>query len=52
MFVGGNTLEPLCHHIQGGYYIKGWGKHGPLHNPYTYGFFPAMKHIALSRATG
>ena len=44
LFAGGNTLEPLCHHVQGGYYIKGWGKHGPLHNPYTYGFFTAMKH--------
>ncbi len=44
MFAGGNTLEPLCHHVQGGYYIKGWGKHGPLHNPYTYGFFTAVKH--------
>ncbi|HTU24402.1 MAG TPA: PVC-type heme-binding CxxCH protein [Pirellulales bacterium] len=44
LFAGGNTLEPLLHHVQGGYYVKGFGKHGPLHNPYTYGYFPAMPH--------
>ncbi len=27
------------HQVQGGYYIKGFGKHGPLHNPHTYGYF-------------
>src|SRR5581483_619165 len=21
------------------YYIKGFGKHGPLHNPFTFGYF-------------
>ncbi|HEX4142234.1 MAG TPA: PVC-type heme-binding CxxCH protein [Pirellulales bacterium] len=44
LFAGGNTAQPLCHHVQGGYYVKGFGKHGPLHNPYTYGYFPAMAH--------
>lgn len=27
------------HQVQGGYYVKGFGKHGPLHNPHTYGYF-------------
>jgi putative heme-binding domain-containing protein len=44
LFAGGNTTEPLCHHVQGGYYIKGWGKHGPLHNPYAFGFINPVKH--------
>jgi putative membrane-bound dehydrogenase-like protein len=29
----------LLHQVQGGYYVKGFGKHGPLHNPHTYGYF-------------
>ena len=29
----------MLHQVQGGYYIKGFGKHGPLHNPHTYGYF-------------
>jgi putative heme-binding domain-containing protein len=44
LFAGGNTTEPLCHHVQGGYYIKGFGKHGPLHNPYTFGYFNPVQH--------
>jgi putative heme-binding domain-containing protein len=44
LFAGGNTTEPLCHHVQGGYYIKGFGKHGPLHNPYAFGYFDPVKH--------
>jgi putative heme-binding domain-containing protein len=32
------------HFVQGGYYIKGWGKHGPLTNPYAFGFFDHMPH--------
>jgi putative membrane-bound dehydrogenase-like protein len=27
------------HNVQGGYYLKGFAKHGPLHNPHTYGYF-------------
>ena len=45
LFAGGNTLEPLCHHVQGAYYVKGFGKHGPLHNPYSFGYFPPVEHI-------
>ncbi len=29
----------MLHQVQGGYYIKGFGKHGPLHNPNSYGYF-------------
>lgn len=39
---GGNTRG--FHFIQGGYYLKGWGKHGPLTNPHAYGFFGDMAH--------
>lgn len=45
LFAGGNTVEPLVHHVQGAYYVKGFGKHGPLHNPHTYGYFQPVKHI-------
>ena len=31
-------------YVQGGYYVKGWGKHGPLTNPHAYGFFNHMPH--------
>ncbi len=44
LFAGGNTTEPLCHHVQGAYYVKGFGKHGPLHNPYTFGYFNPVVH--------
>ena len=44
LFAGGNTTEPLCHHVQGAYYIKGFGKHGPLHNPYSFGYINPVKH--------
>jgi putative heme-binding domain-containing protein len=44
LFAGGNTTEPLCHHVQGAYYIKGFGKHGPLHNPYSFGYFNPVRH--------
>jgi putative membrane-bound dehydrogenase-like protein len=33
------------HYVQGGYYVKGWGKHGPLTNPYALGFFQHMPHV-------
>ncbi|MFO0846780.1 MAG: hypothetical protein U0797_31185, partial [Gemmataceae bacterium] len=32
------------HGVQGGYYWKAFGKHGPLHNPYTYGYFDHVAH--------
>ena len=33
---------PLVHAVQGGYFYKSFGKHGPLHNPYAYHFFPQL----------
>lgn len=38
----GNTRG--MHYEQGSYGIKGWGKHGPLTNPYAFGWFEHMKH--------
>jgi putative heme-binding domain-containing protein len=32
------------HYVQGGYYAKSWGKHGPLTNPCAFGFFDHMPH--------
>jgi putative membrane-bound dehydrogenase-like protein len=29
----------MLHQVQGGYYIKNFGKHGELHNPHAYGYF-------------
>jgi putative heme-binding domain-containing protein len=37
------------HFVQGGYYLKGWGKHGPLTNPYAFGFFDHMPHTGDAR---
>jgi putative membrane-bound dehydrogenase-like protein len=34
----------LLHGVQGGYYWKAFGKHGPLHNPFTYGYFDHAAH--------
>lgn len=44
VFAAGNTVEPLVHHVQGAYYVKGFGKHGPLHNPHAYGYFLPVQH--------
>lgn len=30
------------HMVQGGYYVKGFSKHGPLHHPFAYGYFEHM----------
>ena len=36
-------LRGVCFE-QGAYYVKGWGKHGALTNPYAFGFFNHMPH--------
>ncbi len=46
---GGDTRG--FHYVQGGYYLKGFQKHGPLSNPYAFGYFPAMAHHAVPRFT-
>jgi putative membrane-bound dehydrogenase-like protein len=37
------------HYVQGGYLQKGFGKHGELSNPYTFGYFEAMAHHNVPR---
>jgi putative heme-binding domain-containing protein len=44
---GGDTRG--FHYVQGGYYRKGFEKHGVLANPYSFGFFEAMKHNKAER---
>ena len=45
IIAGTNFGERVClHQVQGGYYVKGFSKHGPLHNPYTYGYFEHATH--------
>lgn len=46
---GGDTRG--FHYVQGGYYQKGFTKHGALSNPYALGYFPAMKHPSVPRFT-
>ncbi|MGZ0162798.1 MAG: PVC-type heme-binding CxxCH protein [Planctomycetales bacterium] len=46
---GGNTRG--FHYEQGGYSRKGFGKHGPLSNPYAFGYFANMKHHSVPRFT-
>jgi len=37
------------HYVQGGYYVKAWGKHGPLTNPLAMGYFEHMPHTGDAR---
>jgi putative membrane-bound dehydrogenase-like protein len=46
---GGNTRG--FHYVQGGYYQKGFAKHGALSNPFTFGYFPHMAHHQVPRFT-
>jgi len=42
---GTNYGNVFClHQVQGAYYVKGFTKHGPLHNPYTFGYFEHVAH--------
>jgi putative membrane-bound dehydrogenase-like protein len=34
---------PFVHAVQGGYFYKSFGKHGPLHNLYAYHYFPELE---------
>ncbi|WP_339909972.1 PVC-type heme-binding CxxCH protein [Symmachiella dynata] len=34
----------LLHGVQGGYFVKSFGKHGQLHNPFAYGYFDHASH--------
>ena len=46
---GGDTRG--FHYVQGGYYQKGFGKHGELSNPYAFGYFAQMQHHSVPRFT-
>ncbi|HWB03043.1 MAG TPA: PVC-type heme-binding CxxCH protein [Verrucomicrobiales bacterium] len=46
---GGDTRG--FHYVQGGYFQKGWEKHGELSNPYAFGYFPPMKNERVERFT-
>ena len=46
---GGDTRG--FHYMQGAYLQKGFEKHGPLSNPYAFGYFPPMPHPAVNRFT-
>ncbi len=46
---GGDTRG--FHYMQGAYLRKGFDKHGPLSNPYTFGYFDAMQHAKVERFT-
>jgi putative membrane-bound dehydrogenase-like protein len=37
----------MLHAVQGGYAWKQFGKHGPLHNPFTFGYFDHVPHLGL-----
>jgi putative membrane-bound dehydrogenase-like protein len=50
----GNTIagtnfggSAMLHHWQGAYYLKGFSKHGPLHNPNTYGYFEHVPYVGF-----
>ncbi len=38
-FGSSNGAHVVFHMVPGGYYVKGFAKHGPLHNPRAYGYF-------------
>ncbi|MGI8601957.1 MAG: PVC-type heme-binding CxxCH protein [Verrucomicrobiales bacterium] len=46
---GGDTRG--FHYVQGGYYRKGFEKHGELSNPHAFGYFEPMKHHSVERFT-
>jgi putative membrane-bound dehydrogenase-like protein len=48
IIAGTNFGEQIAlHQVQGGYYIKGFSKHGPLHNPYTFGYFDHIPYTGF-----
>ncbi len=49
VFSGTNGSPRGLHYPQGGAFEKNWGKHGPLMNPYSFGFFGHMAHTGEKR---
>ena len=48
LFYSSNGGALFWHAVQGGYYRKSFGKHGPLHNLYAYDYFPHVKHTGVT----
>jgi putative membrane-bound dehydrogenase-like protein len=48
-FGSSNGAFITFHMVQGGNYWKGFAKHGPLHNPYTYGYFDSIAYDGPKR---
>ncbi len=46
---GGDTRG--FHYVQGGYFRKGFSKHGSLSNPYAFGYLMPMEHDPIQRFT-
>ena len=44
LFFASNGNDLAYHAVQGGYFRKNFGKHGPLHNPYAYGYFEHLMY--------
>lgn len=42
IYSGDNGVTRGFYYKQGAYYRKNWGKHGPLTNPYAFGYIPGM----------
>jgi len=49
LLAGTNWNDKMLHYVQGAYYIKGFAKHGALHNPHAYGYFD---HVPYSGYRG
>ena len=48
LIVGTNFGDQIgLHQVQGGYYVKGFAKHGPLHNPNTFGYFEHIPYTGF-----
>jgi putative membrane-bound dehydrogenase-like protein len=39
--------KAMLHQVQGGYYVKGFAKHGALHNSHTYGYFEHVPYTGF-----
>ncbi len=44
IFASSNGGHVMFHQVQGAYYIKGFSKHGELHNPHSYGYFARIPY--------
>jgi putative heme-binding domain-containing protein len=49
VFSGTNGSARGLHYPQGAAFVKNWGKHGPLMNPYSFGWFEHMAHKGDTR---